>query len=109
MYTENIFADILKLTEDCRRTLSRIVQCGTVTAVNEKKARVFFEDTGINSDWLPVLQREQTTLAIAPDGHHTHAHEGSYANGWAPKIGDAVLVIFLPVAHADGFIIGAIP
>jgi len=91
MNAENFLSGILQNTEACRRILSHMVQWGTVTAVddNTKKARVYFEDTGISSDWLAVLQQAQSD--------------------WVPQIDDAVLVLFLPVAHADGFILGVIP
>jgi|GEM_PF-6708726 len=96
MNAENFLSDILQNTEACQRILSRIVQWGTVTALDKdaKKARVYFKDTGVSSDWLPVLQRPQTN---------------SYAADWAPQISDAVLVLFLPVAHSNGFILGVIP
>lgn len=111
MNAENFLSGILQNTEACRRILSRIIQWGTVTAVDKdaKKARVHFEDTGVSSDWLPVLQRPRTSLTITPDGQPAHSHPDAYAMDWTPQIGDAVLTIFLPVAHADGFIVGVIP
>lgn len=108
---ENFLSNILQNTEACQRVLSRLVQWGAVTAVDKeaKKARVYFEDTSVSSDWLPVLQRTQTNVTIIPDGRPAHSHPDSYAADWTPNIGDAVLVLFLPVARADGFILGVIP
>lgn len=53
--------------------LERLVQIGTVTAVDAegRKARVKFQDTGITSDWLCVLQRG-TSVTVEAAGQHTH-------------------------------------
>lgn len=44
--------------DELQNILSRLVQTGTVTAVDsaKRRARVKFKDTGIISDWLYVLQ-----------------------------------------------------
>lgn len=66
--------------------LARLVQIGTVSTVDDsqKTARVIFKDTGIMSGWLYIMK------------HYT------------PSINDKVLVLYLPVENADGFIIGGI-
>ena len=44
------------------------VRIGKVTDVNKKKrlVRVKFEDTGITSGWLPVMQHSTTRLSYTP-------------------------------------------
>lgn len=109
--------------------LERLVQIGTVTAVNtsKKQARVKFQDKDMISGWLTVLQRPGTNLNIKPDGEHTHTitdtysgggsastepdhnHEGSVTTSYMPKVNDTVLVLYLPVSNSDGFILGGLP
>lgn len=107
--------------------LSRLVQVGTVTAVDsgKRKARVKFKDTGIISDWLYVIQHYGANFYIKPDAEHTHditdtftgggsaspypAHDhlpGSHLTYWMPKVNDRVLCLYLPVFNGDGFVLG---
>jgi len=108
--------------------LSRLVQVGTVTAINSGKrtARVKFQDTGITSGWLYVVQHYAANLYIEPDAEHTHKitdtftggsadtfpnHDhlpGSHLTYWMPKVNDRVLVLYLPVDNSDGFILGGL-
>lgn len=108
--------------------IKRMIQIGTVTALDatHKKARVKHQDTGITSDWLYVVQHPGMTIAVDPDGKHTHSitdtysgggsasevpdhdHKGTVSVSWMPKINDTVLVIYLPVFNSDGFIVGMI-
>jgi hypothetical protein len=109
--------------------LANLVRVGVVSAVDmgRKKARVFFPDRdNLVSGWLPVLQRSGEGVAVAPDGGHTHTirdtysgggsasaapahdHDGSKVTAWLPGVGATVLVLYLPVFNADGFILGAI-
>lgn len=83
----------------------RLIQIGTVAGVNGTKARVFFQGTGMTSDWLYVLQRTGETVTVQTADGHTHKAE---AGTWIPSIGDNVLVAYLPVSGADGFILGKI-
>lgn len=114
---------------DAEKILSRLVQIGTVTAVDSEKrtARVKFQDTSIISGPLRVLQHFAAGLYIAPDAEHTHditdtytgggsastfpAHDhlpGSHLTYWMPKVNDTVLVLYLPIENSDGFILGGI-
>lgn len=114
---------------DIEKILSRLIQTGTVTAVDGGKrlARVKFKDTGITSGWLYVVQHYAANLYIEPDAEHTHiitdtytgggsastypAHDhlpGSHLTYWMPKVNDRVLVVYLPVDDSDGFILGGI-
>lgn len=110
------------------KDLERILQVGTVTAVDggKRKARVKFQDTGITSDWLFVVQHYGAGVAVHADGEHTHDitdtfsgggtastepahnHKGSSVTTWMPKVNDRVLVAFLPVENGDGFVIGGL-
>lgn len=93
--------------DEQQNILSRLVQTGTVTAVDsaKRKARVKFKDTGIISDWLYVLQHYGANFYIEPDAKHTHeitdtftgggsaseypAHDhlpGSHLTYWMPKV-----------------------
>lgn len=98
----------------------RIIQIGTVMAVDGTKARVRHQDTGITSDWLKVLQRTNELVTIGSAGSHTHdVSEGSCGSAgdhthtaavssWAPQVNDVVLVLYLPMKDSDGFILGRI-
>ena len=72
---------------DSEKILSRLVQIGTVSAVDGSKrmARVILKEAGHVSGWLKVL---------------------SYSG--MPKVNDQVLVLYLPVFNGDGFILGGI-
>lgn len=99
----------------------RMIQIGTVTAVDaaNRKARVTFQDTGITSDWLAVLQRQGEQVAVAEDGLHSHtctdgdtnatgkhSHPGTAVTAWIPEVNSVVLVVFPPVRDSKGYIIG---
>lgn len=83
----------------------RIIQVGTVTGVNGTRVRVTFQDSGITSDWLYVLQRTGETVTVQTADGHTH--QAKVAT-WIPSIGDNVLVAYTPVTGSDGFVIGKI-
>lgn len=117
---------------DADKILSRLVQTGYVSAVDtaKKRARVRFPDTGITSGWLYVLQHGGTGVDVVKDGSHTHDitvndtytgggsgtiasvpdhnHSGSTTTSWLPKVNERVVVLYLPVADGDGFILGGI-
>ena len=108
--------------------IKRMIQLGTVTALDEgkKKGRVIFQDTGITSDWLYVLQYPGMGIEVTPDGGHTHTitdtytgggsastepdhdHSGTTTTAWMPVINDTVLVLYLPIFNSDGFILGKV-
>lgn len=73
---------------DAEKILLNLVRIGTVTAVDKTKgrARVKFQDSGITSGWLPVLQ----------------------TGGGLPEVNSTVLTLYLPIFNADGFILGVI-
>lgn len=109
------------------RTLRSLVRVGKVSSVdtNELKARVYFEETDMVSDWLLVIQHKEAVVKVESDGSHTHgatASEGSVTIGsggahthtarlktWMPEVGDHVLCLFLPMFNADGFVLGGVP
>lgn len=114
---------------DAEEILSNLVRIGSVSAVNQAKreARVLFSDTGQTSGWLHVLQHYAAGLYIEPDAEHTHTITDTYTGGgsastfpshdhlpgshltyWMPKVNDQVLVLYLPMFNADGFILGGI-
>ncbi len=114
---------------DVEKILSGLVRVGTVTDINadKRQARVKFQGENMTSGWLFVVQHYAGGLFINPDGAHTHAvydtysgggsastepnHDhspGSYSTYWMPKVNDTVLVLYLPVFNADGFILGGI-
>ena len=72
---------------DSEKILSRLVQIGTVSAVDGSKrmARVILKEAGHVSGWLKVL-----------------------SSSGMPKVNDQVLVLYLPVFNGDGFILGGI-
>ena len=74
---------------DHEKILRNLVRIGTVTAVDQKKrrARAKFQDSGITSHGLYIVQA---------------------GAAWLPKVNDTVLVIYLPVFNGDGFILGVI-
>lgn len=117
--------------DDLENILENLVRVGTVTDVDGAgRCRVKFQDTGITSDWLAVLQRPGTQVKITPDGGHSHgisetylsreqashthtadtkadhAHGGSSAEGWTPKVNSRVVCLYLPVSNGDGFVLG---
>ena len=113
--------------DELENILENLVRVGTVTDVDGAgRCRVKFQDTGITSDWLRVLQRTGEGLDIAPDGEHTHkitdtwtgggqastqpshSHPGSTATVWLPKVNSEVLCLYLPVFGGDGFVLGGL-
>ncbi len=107
---------------DYEKTLSGLVRVGTVTDVDNAKhlARAKFLGEGFTSGWLYVLnnkpfipgynQAQQTNAQAGGSGYteftsHTHSLT---INQWMPAINDKVLVLYLPVWNADGFILGGI-
>ena len=56
------------------RILSRLVRIGTVMSVDKEKrmVRVKFQNEGMPSGWLYVLQHYDADLHIEPDGEHYH-------------------------------------
>jgi len=78
------------MEKDFENLLSNITRYGTVSSINtaNKTARVIFEDKdNLVSGWLHVIQR---------------------SDSWMPNVNDTVLVIYLPIFNADGFILGGI-
>ncbi len=108
--------------------VNRLVQVGFVTDtdVDRKMVRVKLSSIGEISGWLPVLQHGGAALSIVEDGKHTHKitdtytgggsagegglhlHAGSTLGVWMPKVNDMVLVLYLPILDADGFVLGGI-
>lgn len=117
---------------DMEKILARMVQVGAVSAVDAKKhmVRVKFPDTGMVSGWLYVLQHGGMGLSIVEAGGHSHGitvndtysgggsgsieavpdhtHAGSTTTAWMPKVNDRVVVLYLPVADSDGFVLGGL-
>ena len=85
-----------------KSVIDRMVQLGTVTAVDpgNNRVRVLFPETGMTSDWLQVLR--------CPP--HVAGTDGSPLNveGWFPNINDTVVVLYIPVRDSDGYVIGGI-
>ena len=101
---------------------------GTVSAVDadRRMVRVQYDNIGITSGWLYVLQHIGAEVVVAPDGGHTHGITDTYTGGgsaagvpnhdhqgtrlalWLPGHGERVLAIHIPVMNGDGFILGGI-
>lgn len=115
------------MERETEKALENLVRVGTVTDVDKAKrqVRVKFQDTGMTSGWLKVLQHHGADLYIEPDAEHTHeitdtytgggsasvypSHDhlpGSYVTYWLPKVNDTVLALYLPVFNGDGYILG---
>lgn len=107
---------------DSEETLANLVRIGTVTDVNNDKrlARVKFQDVGITSAWLYVLDNrpyipdydvpQRTEYEAGGSGEaafERHKHD-LIIKPWMPKINDTVLTLYLPVFNADGFVLGRI-
>lgn len=114
------------------KLLGRMVQVGTVNTVDAKKrkVRVKFLETGMVSGWLYVLQHSGMGLNVTEDGGHGHEvtvadtytgggsgsveavpdhdHDKSVTTTWMPKVNDQVVVLYLPVADGDGFVLGGL-
>jgi phage baseplate assembly protein gpV len=113
---------------DDRNVLENLVRIGIVSVVDSsaRKARVIFDDIGLVSGWLSVLQRPQTGVYVSPDNEHTHTitdtytgggsastvaahdHAGTYTGYWMPTVGSKVVCLYLPVFNGDGFILGGL-
>ena len=87
------------------KVLENLVRVGTVTAINldERTARVKFQDTGITSGYLKVLSNQP----YIPDYVGSHKHN-LIIKPWMPHVNDTVLVLYLPVFNADGFVLGGL-
>lgn len=109
------------MNEEYQRILRRLVRVGVISSVNthDLTARVYFEDVGMVSDWLPVLQHSGAAVSVKAAGHHTHdasvsiiaggAHTHDAGLGaWMPDVGVQVVCLYLPLFNSDGFILGAI-
>ena len=98
------------------------MRIGVVTAVNndEYLARVQFEDQDLPSDWLIVLDNrpfipdydvpQRTEYEAGGAGaaaYASHKHD-LIIKQWMPVVNQPVLVLFLPVKNADGFILGGV-
>ena len=85
------------------------VRIGKVTDVNKEKrlVRVKFEDTGITSGWLPVMQHYKAIVVTGADNSTNHQHK-SHVVWWVPAIDDIVICLYLPCFNADGFVLGGI-
>lgn len=142
--------------------VKNLVRVGKVSDVNvdDRECRVIYEDTGITSGWLKVLDNhpyvhvmmsfkgsefarsaaydtidrelgysgETFSKDDIPDtvdltktygydmlcsectaGTETAAHEAYFEIWpWLPKINQKVLVLYLPVFNADGFVLGGV-
>ncbi len=99
--------------QDVSLLLSRLVQLGRVSDVDNTKhmATVYFPVTEIVSDWLYVLDNRPYIPAYSgpqqTEEAENHKHNLTI-NPFMPKIGDLVLVLYLPIYGADGFIIGRV-
>lgn len=99
-----------------------IFRKGTVTNVNntEHTARVKYEDLGYTSAWLKVLGRPPYFVSYDGEQRTEYEEGGSDLASferhrhlirviqWMPKIGDIVLVAYIPVENGDGYILGGI-
>lgn len=107
---------------DVEKILSSLVRIGIVTAVNNDKylARVKFDDQDLPSGWLIVLDNrpfipdydvlQRTEYQAGGSGYaefENHIHPLKIKQ-WMPVVNQPVLVLYLPVKHADGFILGGI-
>lgn len=82
-----------------------MVRIGTVNAVDGARARVFFPETGLMSDWLYVLRHPGSGESGEAQEHR---HGISFGN-WSPQIGDTAVVLYPDgVFNADGYLLGVI-
>lgn len=113
---------------DSENVSANLVRIGTVSKVDPaaRKAQVFYPDLdNMVSGWLFVPQHGGAGVNVVPDGDHTHTIHDTWSGGgaaddngehaheanvtiWMPVVGETVLVLYLPVRDADGFILGAI-
>lgn len=113
---------------DIKKTLERLVQVGVVSDVDNvtHRCRCIFPSkisngVRMSSGWLYVLNNrpfipdyggaQRTEFAAGGGGYAEYASHSHSLNikQWMPKINDRVLVIYLPCADSDGFVIGGIP
>ncbi len=78
------------MNDNLNADLQSIVRVGKVMDrdVGRKCARIKFEDTGIISGWLQVLQH-------------------SVNDKWVPNINEIVVCLYLPTFNGDGYILGS--
>ena len=95
------------------KLIENMVRIGKVNNVREDEmtVRVFFEDTGVMSDWLKVLknppfipQKDVSQETETADGHR----HSLIIKPWMPSVGDYVLCIFIPVWGGDGYVLGGL-
>ena len=108
--------------QDSENVLAGLVRIGFVTDVDNVKrlARVKYPDTNKTSDWLPVLinrdyipdydvpQRTEFESGGGGDSAFASHKHNLTIKPWMPKVNDQVLVLYMPVRNADGFILGGI-
>lgn len=101
-----------------------IIKLGIVTNVDNGKrlARVKFPGMGLQdtSGWLPVLISRDFISDYDGPQHTEYEAGGSgdaafakhkhdlIINPYMPKVGAQVLVLYIPIFNADGFILGGI-
>jgi len=108
--------------------LRNLVRVGIVSELDRDKckARVRYDNLGMHSGWLFVLQHYAANISVTPDNSHTHEIFDTYSNGgsastienhdhpgthiatWMPKVGERVLVLYIPIFNGDGFILGGL-
>lgn len=99
--------------DDMEGVLSRLVQVGIVTDVDQKrrKARVKFEADDMTSGELRILA-SPPFIPKAGAPQQTEAAAGHQhpvtISPWLPNVNDVVLVLFLPADDSDGYILGSI-
>lgn len=111
------------MTPDQEKVVMNLVRVGTVTAIDNKKrmARVKFQDAGITSAWLKVLDNHPHIPDYDPTPQRTEYEGGGSDDAafdrhkhdliikpWMPRVNDTVLVLYLPVFNADGFVLGGV-
>ena len=98
--------------------MTGMVRFGRVTDVSLTKhaARVLFEDTGITSDWLPVLihwstHKDSSTEAKGGGSGYaafeTHKHTITPIK-WMPSVNEMVCCLYEPVRNGNGVILGGV-
>ena len=78
------------VTGNAEAILSNLVRVGTVSSIDSSKyrVRVYYQDKGIVSGWLGVVQTSDTK--------------------WMPNVNDTVLCLYQPLFNGDGFVLGEI-
>lgn len=110
------------------QALAGLVRVGTVTdrQMGKRLVRVWFADDAMSSGWLPVIISQDVTpehdyddpqwTEFETEWKPDRAGEKDYVDHkhkikrkpYMPKVGDQVLVVYIPVWNADGFVIGGI-